>query len=135
MTTAYRDVENTLEDNENLSNVEKQLVLAKQTWAKDKSYSGLETDLNLTYYEDKTGQRYQRTPEEQKVIIKGLNDYWKNQFLPSKYSPEEYSRNLGLVLETPPYKKDYVNVEQKTYAGNKSSSSKIYGQRHSRTRI
>lgn len=110
---AYYDVEKTLEDNENLSGVEKQLVLAKQTWAKDRSYSGLELDLNLSYYEDKTGQRYQRTPEEQTVIIKGLNDYWKNQFLPSKYSPEEFSRNLGLVLETPMYKKDYVNVEQK----------------------
>jgi len=110
---AYYDVEKILEDNENLSGVEKQLVLAKQTWAKDKSYSGLETDLNLTYYEDKTGQRYQRTPEEQAVIIEGINNYWKNQFLPSKYSPEEHSRNLGIVLETPIYKKDYVNVEQK----------------------
>ena len=110
---AYYDVEKALENNENLSGVEKQLVLAKQTWAKDRSYSGLETDLNLTYYEDKTGQRYQRTPEEQAVVIEGINAYWKNQFLPSKYSPEEYSRNLGLVLETPIYKKDYVNVEQK----------------------
>ena len=52
------------------------MFFAKQTWAKDKSYSGLETDLNLTYYEDKTGQRYQRTPEEQAVIIEGINNYF-----------------------------------------------------------
>tara|TARA_B100000212_G_scaffold269423_1_gene208775 strand:+ start:226 stop:5886 length:5661 start_codon:yes stop_codon:yes gene_type:complete len=96
----YRELRRTLDKNENLTPIETQLILAKQTWAKDKSYSGLELDLNLTYYEDKTGQRYQRTPDEQAVVIQGLNDYFNYSFLTDKYSPETGSRNLGLVLNS-----------------------------------
>lgn len=96
----YFELQRAVEENQNLTPIEAQLVLAKQTWAKDKSYSGLETDLNLTYYEDKTGQRYQRTPEEQAVIIEGINNYFNYAFLSDKYNPETGSRNLGLVLNT-----------------------------------
>ena len=113
--TDYRELQRAVEENQNLTPIEAQLVLAKQTWAKDKSYSGLETDLNLTYYEDKTGQRYQRTPEEQAVIIEGINDYFNYSFLSDKYSPETGTRNLGLVLnsEFDVDNPDYVHVERR----------------------
>ena len=115
----YFELQRAVEENQNLTPIEAQLVLAKQTWAKDKSYSGLETDLNLTYYEDKTGQRYQRTPEEQAVIIEGINNYFNYAFLSDKYNPETGSRNLGLVLNTE-YDNDnpdYLHVG-KTCSGN-----------------
>tara|TARA_R100000657_G_C4684852_1_gene139274 strand:+ start:2266 stop:7926 length:5661 start_codon:yes stop_codon:yes gene_type:complete len=113
--TDYRELQRAVEENQNLTPIEAQLVLAKQTWAKDKSYSGLETDLNLTYYEDKTGQRYQRTPEEQAVIIEGINDYFNYSFLSDKYTPETGTRNLGLVLnsEFDVDNPDYVHVERR----------------------
>ena len=113
--TDYRELQRAVEENQNLTPIEAQLVLAKQTWAKDKSYSGLETDLNLTYYEDKTGQRYQRTPAEQAVIIEGINDYFNYSFLSDKYSPETGTRNLGLVLnsEFDVDNPDYVHVERR----------------------
>ena len=113
--TDYRELQRAVEENQNLTPIEAQLVLAKQTWAKDKSYSGLETDLNLTYYEDKTGQRYQRTPAEQAVIIEGINDYFNYSFLSDKYTPETGTRNLGLVLnsEFDVDNPDYVHVERR----------------------
>jgi len=111
----YYELRTALEENQNLTPIEAQLMLAKQTWAKDKSYSGLETDLNLTYYEDKTGQRYQRTPAEQAVIIEGLNDYFNRSFLSDKYNPETNGRSLGLILnsEYDVNNPDYLDVERR----------------------
>ncbi len=113
--TDYRELRRAVEENQNLTPIEAQLILAKQTWAKDKSYSGLELDLNLSYYEDKTGQRYQRTPDEQAVVIEGLNDYFNYSFLSDRYNPETGGRNLGLILnsEYDVDNPDYLHVEKR----------------------
>lgn len=63
-----------LDKNENLDAVQKELIVANQTWDKGGTYRGLEQGLNLTYYQDQSGQTYQRTPAEQIVIIKHIND-------------------------------------------------------------
>lgn len=63
-----------LDKNENLDAVQKELIVANQTWNKGGTYRGLEQGLNLTYYQDQSGQTYQRTPAEQIVIIKHIND-------------------------------------------------------------
>lgn len=63
-----------LDKNENLDAVQKELIVANQTWNKGGTYGGLEQGLNLTYYQDQSGQTYQRTPAEQIVIIKHIND-------------------------------------------------------------
>ena len=111
---AHRELKYLLDDNPNLTLIERQLLLAKQTWAKDKSYSGLETDLNLTYYEDKTGQRYQRTPREQEVIIRSINNFYRESYLPSKYDTDlTSSRNIGLIIDSPSKEDRSPNVEAK----------------------
>lgn len=74
ITDRVGDLRTLLDKNENLSEVEKELVVANQTWNKQGTYRGLEQGLNLSYYQDQSGQTYQRTPAEQLVIIRHIND-------------------------------------------------------------
>lgn len=75
----------TVYKNPNLTDVEKELFIANQTWNRDGTYTGLEQDLNLSYYRDSTsGQAYQRIPAEQVEVIKFLNSqYTELERIPS----------------------------------------------------
>lgn len=79
--------------NPNLTDVEKELFIANQTWNVGGTYAGLEDALNLSYYKDNTNQQaYQRIPAEQLEVIKFLND---------QYSSFQQLRLYGETFEDP----------------------------------
>jgi len=88
-----------LNKNPNLTDVEKELFFANQTWNRSGTYAGLEESLNLSYYRDATYQQaFQRIPAEQLKVIEFLN----NQYVEfqKKYRGEYWDDPSEYITDT-----------------------------------